>query len=113
MKALSNLSDILETETGDLDRDKDQDRNKKKDFRPRFGMTTESAVCGKSQSLGSQSALNLVQLWNRHKSECSSFAKVMADARDGKIPGIEQDGYGYRVINETAALTAMRKGSSS
>jgi hypothetical protein len=58
-------------------------------------------------------SLNLVQLWNQHKPDCLSFAKVMADARDGNIPGVERDGYGYRVFDETAALTAMRKGDSA
>jgi len=54
----------------------------------------------------------LMGLWSRHKHECRPVGQIVTDARAGKLAGIQQapSGFGFVVINETAALAAMRKG---
>jgi hypothetical protein len=55
--------------------------------------------------------LTLMGLWARHKRDCRPIGAIVADARAGKLPGIEPlaSGFGYGVINVTAALVAMKK----
>jgi hypothetical protein len=55
--------------------------------------------------------LTLMGLWARHKQGCRPISAIVADARSGKLPGIEplESGFGHRVINVTAALAAMKK----
>jgi hypothetical protein len=53
----------------------------------------------------------LTALWSRHKTECRPIGDIVADARAGKLPGVVEleSGHGFRVIDEVAALAAMRK----
>lgn len=55
--------------------------------------------------------LTLMGLWARHKRGCRPISPIVADARDGRLPGIEplESGFGHRVINEQAALAAMAR----
>lgn len=57
--------------------------------------------------------LTLMCLWARHKQKCRPISSIIADARSGKLPGVEplESGFGYRVINEEAALAAIQKAS--
>jgi hypothetical protein len=54
--------------------------------------------------------LTLMALWSRHKRDCRSVGSIVAEARAGKLPGITpaEDGFGFRVVDETTALTAMK-----
>jgi hypothetical protein len=51
-------------------------------------------------------------LWSRHKAACRPVGGIIADARAGRLPGIEtlESGFGHRVTDEAAALSAMRRG---
>jgi len=53
---------------------------------------------------------NLMQLWHRHKHECRPIGAIVADARAGRLPGLKADakGFGFVVVDELAALDAMR-----
>ena len=55
--------------------------------------------------------VTLMALWSRHKSSCRSIRAIVADARAGRLPGVEtlESGFGYRVVDEQAALAAMRR----
>lgn len=55
--------------------------------------------------------LTLMGLWARHKQDCRPISGIVADARAGKLPGVEllESGFGYRVVNEQAALAAMQR----
>ena len=57
------------------------------------------------------SDLTLMALWSRHKRDCRPVGGIVADARAGRLPGIEPlpTGFGHRVVDERAALAAMRK----
>jgi hypothetical protein len=54
--------------------------------------------------------LTLMALWSRHKHDCRSVGGIIADARAGRLPGVKPlaSGYGHRVVDEAAALAAMR-----
>ncbi|OQM76459.1 hypothetical protein BFN67_13815 [Pseudaminobacter manganicus] len=53
----------------------------------------------------------LMGLWQSHKRECRGVGGIVADARAGKLPGVEPfpSGYGFAVTDHKAALSAMRK----
>lgn len=53
----------------------------------------------------------LMALWSHHKHECRPIGDIVADARAGKLPGVVEleSGHGFRVVDEAAALAAMRK----
>src|SRR5262245_60713793 len=55
-------------------------------------------------------SLSLMTLWHRHKSECRAIGSIVADARAGALPGVTpaEGGFGFRVIDEAAALAAMQ-----
>ena len=55
--------------------------------------------------------ITLMQLWRLHKRECRGIGSNVADARAGRLPGVEPlpSGIGFSVINQRAALSAMRK----
>ncbi|MEP9387164.1 hypothetical protein [Mesorhizobium sp. KR9-304] len=55
--------------------------------------------------------LTPMALWARRKRECHPVGQFVADACAGYRLGIEplESGFGHRVINEGAALAAMRK----
>ena len=57
--------------------------------------------------------LTLMALWSRNKRDCRPVGIIIADARAGRLPGIEplESGLGYRVVNEAAALAAMQRSS--
>ena len=57
------------------------------------------------------SDLTLMGLWGKHKRECRPVGDIVADARAGRLPGVREidRGHGYRVINEQAALAALKK----
>lgn len=61
--------------------------------------------------MGTGTELTLMGLWSRHKQACRSIGDIVADARASKLPGVEPlpSGFGFRVINEQAALAAMTK----
>jgi hypothetical protein len=52
----------------------------------------------------------LMQFWRLHREECRPVGSIVADAREGKLPGVEPlpNGFGFRVVNSTAALAAMK-----
>lgn len=56
----------------------------------------------------------LMQLWRLHKHECRAIGGIVADARAGRLPGIQPSpsGFGFAVTNKSAALAAMRKGAA-
>lgn len=56
--------------------------------------------------------MTLMQLWRLHRAECRAVGSIVADARAGKLPGVETlpSGIGFAVTNQRAALAAMRKG---
>lgn len=58
--------------------------------------------------------ITLMQLWRLHKSECRGIGSIVADARAGQLPGVEPlpRGIGFAVINQRAALAAMRKAAA-
>ena len=55
----------------------------------------------------------LMGLWRDHKTECRAVGEIVTDARAGRLPGVEElpSGVGFRVVDEAAALAAMRKAS--
>jgi len=55
----------------------------------------------------------LMGFWSRHKADCRPVGSIVADARAGKLPGVSPlpSGFGFAVIDEAAALAAM-KGAS-
>lgn len=58
--------------------------------------------------------ITLMQLWRLHRSECRAIGGIVADARAGRLPGIEQhpSGHGFAVTDRNAALVAMRKAAA-
>lgn len=58
--------------------------------------------------------MTLMQLWRLHKRECRGVGSIVADARSGGLPGVEPlpSGHGFAVINQRAALAAMRKAAA-
>jgi hypothetical protein len=52
-----------------------------------------------------------MQLWRLHKRECRGIGGIVADARAGRLPGVEPfpSGVGFSVVNQRAALAAIRK----
>lgn len=56
-------------------------------------------------------APTLMGLWLRNRAECRGIGSIIADARDGRLPGVRPlpSGFGHEVTDETAALSAMRK----
>lgn len=57
--------------------------------------------------------LTLMALWKRHKPYCRPIGMILADARQGKLPGVAETDHGSIIItNESAALAAMAKGKS-
>jgi hypothetical protein len=59
-----------------------------------------------------RSAPTLMGLWSRHKADCRAVGSIVADARAGALPGIAPlpSGFGFAVVDEAAALAAMRNG---
>lgn len=53
----------------------------------------------------------LMGFWSEHKHDCRPVGEIVSDAREGKLPGVEEveSGLGFRVIDEKAALAAMRR----
>lgn len=58
--------------------------------------------------------MTLMQLWRLHRRECRGIGSIVADARAGQLPGVEPlpSGLGFAVINQRAALAAMRKAAA-
>jgi len=54
---------------------------------------------------------NLANLWHLHKRDCRHYGEIIRDARAGVLPGVKENptGYGYIVVDEAAALSAIRK----
>jgi len=52
----------------------------------------------------------LMAFWSRNRTECRPVGHLVAEARAGRLNGVEPlpSGYGFQVIDETAALAAMR-----
>jgi hypothetical protein len=59
--------------------------------------------------------LTLMSLWARHKPDCRPIGSIVAEARKGRLPGVTpaEDGFGFRVLDEAAALAAMRNDGSA
>lgn len=57
--------------------------------------------------------ITLMQLWRLHRNECRGIGGIVADARAGRILGVEghPSGHGFAVTDRNAALAAMRKGT--
>ena len=58
--------------------------------------------------------ITLMQLWHLHKRECRAVGGIVADARAGRLPGVEPaaSGHGFSVTDRKAALASMRKAAS-
>lgn len=58
--------------------------------------------------------LTLMALWSRHKRECRSISEIVSEAREGKLAGVEplDSGFGHRVVDEPAALAAMKRSAA-
>lgn len=52
-----------------------------------------------------------MQLWRLHRQECRAIGGIVADARSGRLPGVEPlpSGHGFAVTDRNAALAAMTK----
>lgn len=57
--------------------------------------------------------ITLMQFWRLHKHECRGIGGIVADARAGRLAGVEPlpSGFGFSVVNRRVALAAMQKGS--
>lgn len=57
--------------------------------------------------------MTLMQLWRLHKSECRGIGGILADARAGRLPGVEPlpSGFGFSVTDQRLALAAMQRGA--
>ena len=55
--------------------------------------------------------LTLMAFWSHNKSICRPVGQIVGDARAGSLPGIEplESGHGFRVVDQSAALAAMKK----
>lgn len=55
--------------------------------------------------------LTLMALWRRHKRDCRPIGGIIADARAGRLAGVEPlpTGFGHRVVDEAAALSDMQR----
>lgn len=55
--------------------------------------------------------MTLMQLWRLHSAECRGVGGIVADARAGRLPGVEPlpSGFGFAVKDQRKALAAMRK----
>jgi hypothetical protein len=55
-----------------------------------------------------------MQLWRLHMRECRGIGGIIADARAGRLPGVEPlpSGIGFSVVNQRAVLAAMRKAAA-
>lgn len=55
--------------------------------------------------------LTLMGLWSRHKAACRSISDIVSEARAGQLPGVAETvaGHGFRVVDESAALAAMKR----
>lgn len=53
----------------------------------------------------------LMALWIRHKAETRPIGEIVTDARAGRLPGVAPlaSGFGFKVVDEAAALAAMKK----
>ena len=53
----------------------------------------------------------LMSLWRRHRDETRPVGQIVSEARAGTLPGVRplDSGFGFEVIDEAAALTAMRR----
>ncbi|MBN9244234.1 MAG: hypothetical protein J0I98_15710 [Mesorhizobium sp.] len=54
--------------------------------------------------------ITLMQFWRLYRRECRGIGSIVADARAGRLPGVEvlPSGFGFSVINQREALAAMR-----
>ena len=53
----------------------------------------------------------LMSLWRRHRDEARPVGEIVSEARAGALPGVRplETGFGFEVIDEAAALAAMRR----
>ena len=53
----------------------------------------------------------LMAFWLAHRAHCRPVGSIVNDAREGRLPGVAEleDGHGFRVVDEDAALAAMRR----
>lgn len=56
---------------------------------------------------------SLMAYWlrNRHDYPMRAIGRIVQDAREGKLPGVEpmESGFGFRVTDEAALLAAMTR----
>jgi hypothetical protein len=54
---------------------------------------------------------NLMAFWRRHRDETRPIGQIVSEARAGTLPGVSPlgRGFGFEVVNEAAALIAMRR----
>lgn len=57
--------------------------------------------------------MTLMQLWHRHRRDCRAIGSIVADARAGRLPGVEPlpSGFGFSVNDVQAALNDMKRGA--
>jgi len=55
--------------------------------------------------------ITLMQLWRLHRSECRAIGGIVADARAGRLPSVDEhpSGHGFAVTDRKAALAAMSR----
>ncbi|MCV0395912.1 MAG: hypothetical protein K5872_06610 [Rhizobiaceae bacterium] len=55
--------------------------------------------------------VSLMKLWRLYRRECRPIGSIVADAREGRLLGVEplRSGYGFAVTDQQAALNSMIK----
>jgi len=55
--------------------------------------------------------ITLMQFWRLYRRECRGIGSIMADARAGRLSGVEPlpSGRGFAVVDRDAAFAMMRK----
>lgn len=56
------------------------------------------------------SPTTLMALWLQHRAVTRPIGEIITDARAGRLPGVKplDSGFGFQVIDEVVALSAMR-----
>ena len=53
--------------------------------------------------------ITLMQFWRLHRRECRGVGSIVADARAGRLPGVEPLPSGFAVTDHRKALAAMMR----
>lgn len=55
--------------------------------------------------------ITLMQFWRLYRRECRGIGSIVADAREGRLSGVEPlpCGHGFAVVDRDAAFAMMKK----